>query len=187
MSAQITSGLQRFCQAFGAAFLVTIVCASTMARPALSADIQTLRSDVKKIVEDLVDGCRNDFKSYCSSVTPGDGRLAFCLTAHADKRSSQCESALSNARREAEALLKSHAQSCQSDIASLCSGTVPGEGRIAKCLLDQRSSLSQTCGEVAEAVEEIIFPPSNPSVEAATAPAASEMNQTSEPSAAPSA
>ena len=187
MSAQVTSGLQRFRQAFGAGFLVTIVCASGMARPALSADIQTLRSDVKKIVQDLVDGCRNDFKSYCSSVTTGDGRLAFCLTAHADKRSSQCESALSNARREAEALLKSHAQSCQSDIASLCSGTVPGEGRIAKCLLDQRSSLSQTCGEVAEAVEDIIFPPSNPSVEAATAPAASEVNQTSEPSAAPSA
>jgi hypothetical protein len=187
MSAQVTSVLQRISQTFGAALLVSIICASGMARPALGADVQALRSDVKKIVEDLVNGCRSDFKSYCSSVTPGDGRLAFCLMAHADKRSSQCESALSNARREAETLLKSHAQSCQSDIASLCSGTVPGEGRIAKCLLDQRSSLSQTCGEVAEAVEDIVFPPSTPSVEAATAPAASEANQTAEASASPSA
>ena len=187
MSAQVTSVLQRISQTFGAALLVSIICASGMARPAVGADVQALRSDVKKIVEDLVNGCRSDFKSYCSSVTPGDGRLAFCLMAHADKRSSQCESALSNARREAETLLKSHAQSCQSDIASLCSGTVPGEGRIAKCLLDQRSSLSQTCGEVAEAVEDIVFPPSTPSVEAATAPAASEANQTAEASASPSA
>ena len=146
--------------------LLTLVCAPWFVPPALGADVDPLRAGVPQIVENLTNGCRGDFQSYCSSVTPGEGRLAFCLVAHADKRSPQCDSALSGARREAEDLMKQYVESCEADIAFLCSGTKPGDGRIAQCLLDHRSSLSQTCGEVADIVETIIFPASNAEVAA---------------------
>jgi Golgi apparatus protein 1 len=161
MSLKIASGVPMATRSIGAALLLTFIGAPWIAPSALSADVEPLRAGVKKIVEDLTDGCRGDFKSYCSSVTPGEGRLAFCLVAHADKRSPQCESALSVARREAETLMKQYVESCEADIAFLCAGTKPGEGRIAQCLLDHRASLSQTCGEVADIVETIVFPASN--------------------------
>jgi len=159
---KIASGVRWAARSIGAALLLTFLCAPWAALSARSAEVEPLRAGVKKIVEDLTNGCRGDFKSYCSSVTPGEGRLAFCLVAHADKRSPQCESALSVARREAETLMKQYVESCEADIAFLCSGTQPGEGRIAQCLLDHRASLSQTCGEVADIVETIVFPASNP-------------------------
>jgi Golgi apparatus protein 1 len=162
MSTKIASGVRMATRSIGAALLLTFMGAPWMAPSARSADVEPLRAGVKKIIEDLTNGCRGDFKSYCSSVTPGEGRLAFCLVAHADKRSPQCESALSIARREAETLMKQYVESCEADIAFLCSGTKPGEGRIAQCLLDHRASLSQPCGEVADIVETIVFPASNP-------------------------
>jgi len=164
----IASSLHVVTRSIGTALLLTAMGAPWMAPSARSADVEPLRVGVKRIVEDLTNGCRGDFKSYCSSVTPGEGRLAFCLVAHADKRSPQCESALSVARREAETLMKQYVESCEADIAFLCSGTIPGEGRIAQCLLDHRASLSQTCGEVADIVETIIFPASNPAVGGST-------------------
>ncbi len=164
-----------------AALLLTIIGAPWMALSARSADVEPLQAGVKKIVEDLTNGCRQDFKSYCSSVTPGEGRLAFCLVAHADKRSPQCESALSVGRREAENLMKQYVQSCESDIAFLCSGTEPGEGRIAQCLLDHRASLSQTCGKVADIVETIVFPASNPGATGTTTAAIPTATATSAP------
>ena len=168
MSMTIASSLHTATRSVGAALLLATMGAPWMALSARSADIEPLRAGVKTIVDDLTNGCREDFKSYCSSVTPGEGRLAFCLVAHADKRSPQCKSALSVARREAETLMKQYVESCEADIAFLCSGTEPGEGRIAQCLLDHRASLSQTCGEVADIVETIIFPASNPAVGGST-------------------
>ena len=168
MSMSLGSNFQLAARSIGAALLLTLVCAPWFVPPALGADVEPLRAGVKKIVENLTNGCRGDFQSYCSSVTPGEGRLAFCLVAHADKRSPQCDSALSGARREAEDLMKQYVESCEADIAFLCSGTKPGDGRIAQCLLDHRSSLSQTCGEVADIVEAIIFPASNAEVAATT-------------------
>ena len=148
--------------------------------------INALDIKVAGIIEKGKQGCAADLETYCSSVTPGEGRLAFCLTAHADKRTPACESGLAVARSEAEALINEVDQSiqaCVPDIASLCSGTQPGEGRIAQCLLEQREALSSSCGQVLDKLGKVIFPPRNKAADASKSPASMPLENTKEPAA----
>ena len=41
-------------------------------------------------VVDALKGCSKEIETYCSSVTPGGGRLVSCARAHEDKLSSEC-------------------------------------------------------------------------------------------------
>ena len=125
-----------------------------------AAIVAALKAKVQGIIEKGKQGCRSDLESYCAGVTPGEGRLAFCLIAHADKRSVPCEDALTVARVEAETLIESVNQSaevCLPDMAALCSGTEPGGGRIAQCLVDQKPSLTDKCSEVVEVISKVVF------------------------------
>lgn len=137
-----------------------------------TAIVATLQTKVHEIIEKGKQGCRSDLETYCADVTPGEGRLAFCLIAHADKRSVPCEDALTVARVEAETLIESvnqSAEACLPDIAALCSGTEPGDGRIAQCLVDQKPSLTEKCGEVVEVIGKVVFSAHNqPAPEIAT-------------------
>ena len=133
---------------------------------ARSADLEAVHKGVAEIVDDAARRCRYDLETYCANVTPGEGRLAFCLMANADKRSPQCEYALFDARRAAGKIIetvKPASDACSSDIAALCSGVEPGDGKIAKCLVDQTPSLSKECDEVISIVGKVIFPAQNQS------------------------
>ena len=92
--------------------------------------------------------CADDFGKYCSTVTPGEGRLALCLMAHEDKISDTCyatfldvadgvELAISNVWRAAD--------DCEKDMEKVCATVTPGEGRIAQCLIDNKASVSPAC------------------------------------------
>lgn len=92
--------------------------------------------------------CEDDFGKYCSTVTPGEGRLALCLMAHEDKVSDTCyatfidvadgvELAISNVWRAADA--------CERDAEKVCATVTPGEGRIAQCLIENKASVSPGC------------------------------------------
>jgi hypothetical protein len=37
------------------------------------------------IIESVAKGCEKELTSYCSNVTPGEGRVLACLYAHNDK------------------------------------------------------------------------------------------------------
>ncbi len=94
-----------------------------------------------------------DINSFCSKVTPGEGRLALCMLAHEDKVSDGCfasvfdvadtiDLALSNISRAADV--------CEKEIDTHCANVEPGQGRVAQCLIDKKSELSSACrGEVA--------------------------------------
>ncbi len=99
---------------------------------------------VKRVLKD----CEKDLNTYCSQVTPGDGRLALCMMAHEDKISDTCftsifefvdgvELGLSNLWRAAEI--------CESDIEKNCADVEPGEGRIAQCLVEKKELVSMPC------------------------------------------
>ena len=46
--------------------------------------------------------CGEDFKKYCSTVTPGEGRILLCMQAHEDKISVGCASVLDEVVFQAE-------------------------------------------------------------------------------------
>lgn len=100
------------------------------------------------LVEYVVDACEADLKQYCSQVTPGEGRLLHCVAAHEDKLSGQCEYALYQAASLLEQLTMAIAyvaQSCETEIKSLCSEVEAGEGRILACLEEYGASLGDPC------------------------------------------
>jgi hypothetical protein len=100
------------------------------------------------VVENVVKACQIEIEDYCSQVTPGEGRLLACFYAHENKLTVQCINALydgmATLERAVEAISYVAGQ-CREDIQSKCGATVPGEGRIAECLLNKKAELSSRC------------------------------------------
>jgi Golgi apparatus protein 1 len=95
--------------------------------------------------------CAEDAKKFCSNVTPGEGRLLFCMIAHEDKIATKCDYALYKAGRGLDRALnrlEDIADACWDDIEKHCAETAAGEGQIAKCLVTKKASLSKECGDV---------------------------------------
>ncbi len=103
---------------------------------------------LEQLVESVVKGCEKELNTYCSQVTPGQGRGLACLYAHNDKLSGQCEYALYDAAVQLErvvAALSYVANECRDDLKSYCSGVQPGEGRIMECMEQNKDKLSERC------------------------------------------
>jgi len=100
------------------------------------------------LLEYVVDSCEGDLKQYCSQVTPGEGRLLHCVAAHEDKLSGQCSYALYQAASLLEQLsvaIAYVAQSCETEIKTLCGDVKAGEGRILACLEENGEALGDPC------------------------------------------
>jgi hypothetical protein len=98
--------------------------------------------------EKLKTACGSDVTKYCSMVTPGEGRLIFCMMAHEDKLSSKCDYALYDASRKMERaldLIELAADACWNDIEKHCAKIPEGGGRIAQCLLNNKASVAKGC------------------------------------------
>lgn len=100
------------------------------------------------MLEYVVDACEADLQQYCSQVTPGDGRLVYCVAAHSDKISGECQFALFEAAtllaRYSDAILDI-AENCETEIDSLCGDVAVGEGRILACLDEHEAELGEAC------------------------------------------
>lgn len=102
----------------------------------------------ENLVETVAKGCEKELTSYCSNVTPGEGRILACLYAHNDKLSGQCEFALYDAAVQLErfvAALAYLANECDEDLDKFCTGVAAGEGRLLKCLDDNAEKISARC------------------------------------------
>ena len=100
------------------------------------------------LVETVAKGCEKELTSYCSNVTPGEGRILACLYAHSDKLSGQCEYALYDAAVQLERLvaaLSYLANECDEDLDKFCKGVEAGEGRLLKCLDENSEKISARC------------------------------------------
>ena len=100
------------------------------------------------LLEYVVEACETDLVEFCDQVTPGEGRLLYCVAAHEDKISSECAFALYDAAMVLQELVNAIAyvaESCDSDIETYCAETPMGEGRILTCLAERGDELSESC------------------------------------------
>ena len=118
------------------------ICAALLLALAQGAAAQS------NIVERVTAACESETKSYCSQVAPGRGRLLSCLYAHDDKLSDQCINTLYDGLALLERAVDTISYwvtQCDQDIDKFCATTEMGEGRIARCLLSNKSELSERC------------------------------------------
>ena len=102
----------------------------------------------ENLVEIVAKGCEKEITTYCSQVTPGEGRVLACLYAHSDKLSGQCEWALYDAAAQLERAVNALsyvANECEQDLETLCSAVEMGEGRLLTCLEDNEEKVSDRC------------------------------------------
>ena len=130
----------------------------------LSIDVAFSQSDVAKTfvekllsqVEKLEKSCAKDIKKYCTTVTPGEGRMVYCMQAHEDKISPGCAYDLQEVALNLQAsteVLKEVVNACRVDIAGICGKVQPGKGRIAACLVENRTKVAKECADAIQKVE----------------------------------
>jgi Cysteine rich repeat len=117
---------------------------------------KTIQEKLTARIAKLESACARDIKKYCKDVTPGEGRVIFCMQAHEDKISPKCtfelEDELTSVQNSLDDL-KSAIAACKAEITGVCGKIVPGQGRIAACLLANKSTASKDCADAISKIE----------------------------------
>jgi hypothetical protein len=98
----------------------------------------------------LESSCADEIKNFCSTVTPGEGRVILCIEAHEDKLSPKCTFAMHEAAKSmkvAADTLKDASSACRDDVGKLCAKTPVGQGRLMQCLMTNKASVSKVCAD----------------------------------------
>lgn len=133
--------------------LVTLSVGSVSAQTNLG---KTIQEKLTGRITKLESACEEDIKKYCSTVTPGEGRMIYCMEAHEDKISAKCAFELGDTAtslQNAADALKDAVIACKAEITGVCGKIVPGQGRIAACLLENKSTASSGCTEAIQKIE----------------------------------
>lgn len=102
------------------------------------------------IPKTLLAGCGKELKTYCSKVTPGEGRIVACLYARGDKVSPKCAFAIYDASAQLDAIMDALAYlaentSCRSDINQYCANVPAGGGQLYRCVKKHKATLTNQC------------------------------------------
>ena len=107
------------------------------------------------IVDNVMAACEVEIETYCSQVTPGEGRLLACFYAFEDKLSGSCQWALYQAAADLEdfaAAVTHVATECHDDLLNFCADVELGEGRVGTCLLEHKAEVTDTCRQAMDDV-----------------------------------
>jgi len=132
---------------------------AVMSIGAASAQTDVGKTILEKLtakVAKLESACARDIKKYCRDVTPGEGRTIYCMQAHEDKISAKCAFELGEAATSVQSsadALKDAIIACKAEITGVCGKTVPGQGRIAACLMANKSTASDGCKQALSNIE----------------------------------
>ena len=110
-----------------------------------------LRDRLELAIERVEDACGGDIEEYCGDVTPGGGRIAACMHAHADALSRRCRFSLFRTARNIRSAVENIANECWTNIQSQCGS----EQNVGECARQKSSSLSPTCQTVVAALHEV--------------------------------
>ncbi len=127
--------MTRNAAAFG---IITIICVLGFVGTWLCA--VSLASAGEKLT------CAEDIARFCKDIRPGGGRIIACLNEHEKELTSDCRSKLTELRDKIDEAKKA----CSEDIEKVCKGVEPGGGRIARCLDEHASVVSEPCLEKIE-------------------------------------
>jgi hypothetical protein len=133
----------------------------------LPVGVVSAQTDIAKAIQEklaaeatkLENSCAEDIKKYCSDVTPGEGRMIYCMQAHEDKISPKCAFDLEEAATDVQLSadnLKEAITACKAEITGVCGKTQPGQGRIATCLMANKSTASKNCVEAIGKIEAMV-------------------------------
>jgi Cysteine rich repeat len=143
----------------GLGMLPLLVCFSADSVPAQTEVAKTILEKLTDRVAKLESACAKDIKKYCTTVTPGEGRMIYCLQAHEDKISPKCVFELEDAATTVQAAadaLRDGVIACKAEINGVCGNIKPGQGRIAACLLANKSTASTACMESITKIESLV-------------------------------
>jgi Golgi apparatus protein 1 len=137
--------------------LLPLVAVLSVSSVSAQTDIgKTVLEKLTAKVARLESACAKDIKKYCRTVTPGEGRMIYCMQAHEDKISIKCAFELgetsTNVQTAADAL-KDAVIACKAEITGVCGKILPGQGRIAACLLSNKSTASAGCVDAIQKIE----------------------------------
>ncbi len=125
------------------ALLTAILLSLALVIPGIRAE-----EEEENLIDSVVKACQEEIESYCSQVTPGEGRLLACFYAHGDKLSGRCEYALYSAAADLEqfaSAITHLARECRDDLLEHCAKVEVGEGRVGSCLLEHQEHVTDAC------------------------------------------
>jgi hypothetical protein len=137
--------------------VLSLLAISSVGSASAQTDIaKTIQEKLNAEAAKLEQSCAGDIKKYCSDVTPGEGRMLYCMQAHEDKISTKCAYDLEEAAADVQLHadnLKEAVAACNAEISGVCGKIQPGQGRIAACLFANRLTASKACGDVLSKIE----------------------------------
>src|SRR4051794_58485 len=137
--------------------LLTLLAVSSAGPVSAQTDLgKTLLDKLTARVAKLESACAKDIKKYCKTVTPGEGRMIYCMQAHEDKISPKCAFELGEATTSVQTtadVLKDAVIACKAERSGPCGKILPGQGRMAACLLSNKSTASAGCVEAIQKIE----------------------------------
>lgn len=140
----------------GSASFVALTIAVASAANAETDIAKAVTDKAEKVIAKIEASCAADIKSFCSQVTPGEGRLMLCMMAHEDKLSDKCFTTLVDTGDAVELTISSAkraASVCAPEIDKLCADVEAGGGQIAQCLITNKAKLSSACGAEVAGIE----------------------------------
>jgi sporulation protein YlmC with PRC-barrel domain len=107
-----------------------------------------LRDRVASAIETVEGACAADIERYCGEVTPGEGRIALCMQAYADRLSRRCRFTLFRVSRNIRQAVSAIADECLNGLKSQC-GTAQN---IGDCAEQKSAAISPACHTVVAAL-----------------------------------
>jgi len=109
------------------------------------------RDRVADAIQIVQVACASELNDFCGKVTPGEGRLAFCMRAHEDQLSRTCESALRRVALNVRRTLNQITEACWNEVRALC-GDTDKLGKLGQCVAQKKGSLSSSCETIVTAL-----------------------------------